>query len=186
MIFLRHFEKALNSSVVYDGKIIRVLRDEIILENGAESVREVVRHKGAVAVLAADADGSIYLVRQFRYPVGRELLEVPAGKLEAGESPLECAKRELLEECGVVAESWAELGPIYTSPGFCDEVIWLFFAKELSPVGQHLDDDEFLDVVKMPFAEALKKAEAGAFTDGKTQLILLRCKNEMQPFCLNN
>lgn len=177
--FLRHFEKTLGSSVVYGGKIIKVLRDEVLLENGAESVREVVRHKGAVAVLAVDGDGSVYFVRQFRYPVGRELLEVPAGKLEAGENLLECAKRELLEECGVAAESWTELGPIYTSPGFCDEVIWLFLAKKLSPVGQCLDEDEFLDVVKMPFAEALKKAEAGAFTDGKTQLILLRCKDKI-------
>ena len=177
--FLRHFEKTLGSSVVYDGKIIKVLRDEVLLENGAESVREVVRHKGAVAVLAVDGDGSVYFVRQFRYPVGRELLEVPAGKLKAGENPLECATRELFEECGVAAESWTELGPIYTSPGFCDEVIWLFFAKELSPVGQCLDEDEFLDVVKMPFAEVLQKAEAGAFTDGKTQLILLRCKDKI-------
>ena len=179
MIFLRHFEKTLDSSVVYDGKIIKVLRDGVILENGADSVREVVRHKGAVAVLAEDTDGSVYFVRQFRYPVSRELLEVPAGKLEAGENPLECAKRELSEECGVAAECWTELGPIYTSPGFCDEVIWLFLAKKLSPVGQRLDEDEFLDVVKMPFAEALKKAEAGAFTDGKTQLILLRCRDKI-------
>ncbi len=173
---MRHFEKTLDSSVVYDGKIIKVLRDEALLENGAAAVREVVRHKGAVAVLAADDSGNVFLVRQFRYPIGQELLEVPAGKLEAGEIPLECARRELLEECGVTAESWTELGPIFTSPGFCDEVIWLFLAKKLSQRGQHLDADEFLDAEKMPFAEAVIKARAGFFRDGKTALLILRCE----------
>ncbi len=173
---MRHFEKTLDSAVVYDGKIIKVLRDEALLENGAAAVREVVRHKGAVAVLAADDSGEVFLVRQFRYPIGQELLEAPAGKLEAGEIPLECAKRELLEECGVAAESWTELGPIFTSPGFCDEAIWLFLAKKLSQQGQHLDADEFLDVEKMPFAEAAAKARAGFFRDGKTALLILRCE----------
>ena len=173
--FLRHFEKALDSSSVYKGKSINVFRDEVLLENGAGAAREVVRHKGAVAVLAVDNNGEAFFVRQFRYPIGQEILEVPAGKLEGGEIPLECARRELLEECGVAAESWTELGPIYTSPGFCDEVIWLFFAKDLSEKGQHLDEDEFLDIVKMPFAEALEKAKSGCFRDGKTQLAVLRC-----------
>ena len=172
---MRHFEKTLNSAAVYDGKIIKVLRDEALLETGACAVREVVRHKGAVAVLAVDKNGEAFFVRQFRYPIGQELPEVPAGKLEAGEIPLECAKRELLEECGVSAESWTELGPVYISPGFCDEVIWFFFAKDLSMKGQRLDEDEFLDVIKMPFAEALEKAKTGFFRDAKTQLIVLRC-----------
>lgn len=173
---MRHFEKTLDSSVVYDGKIIKVLRDEALLENGAAAVREVVRHKGAVAVLAADDSGNVFLVRQFRYPIGQELLEVPAGKLEAGEIPLECARRELFEECGVTAESWTELGPIFTSPGFCDEVIWLFLAKKLSLREQHLDADEFLDAEKMPFVEAVIKARTGFFRDGKTALLILRCE----------
>lgn len=176
MIFLRHFEKTLDSAVVYDGKIIKVLRDEALLENGAVAAREVVRHKGAVAVLAVDDGGSAFFVRQFRYPIGQELLEAPAGKLEAGEIPLDCAKRELLEECGVTAESWTELGPIYTSPGFCDEAIWLFLAKGLSQAEQRLDEDEFLDVEKMSFAEAASRARAGFFRDGKTALLILRCE----------
>lgn len=174
---MKHFEKALDSSLVYDGKIIRVLRDEALLENGKTAFREVVRHKGAVAVLAVDKNGDALFVRQFRYPIGQELLEVPAGKLESGEIPLECAKRELLEECGASAASWTELGPIYTSPGFCDEAIWLFFATELSYYAQHLDEDEFLDIVKLPYAEALQKAKSGFFRDGKTQLLVLRCEN---------
>ena len=172
-------ETRISGEYFFEGCIMKARVDEVRLPNGKQASREVCEHVGGVGVLPIDRDGNIILVRQFRYPVGRELLEVPAGKLEAGENPLECAKRELLEECGVAAESWTELGPIYTSPGFCDEVIWLFFAKELSPVGQRLDEDEFLDVVKMPFAEVLQKAEAGAFTDGKTQLILLRCKDKI-------
>ena len=177
---MRHFEKTLDSALVYDGKIIKVLRDEALLENGAAAVREVVRHKGAVAVLAVDEGGSAYFVRQFRYPIGQELLEAPAGKLEAGENPLDCAKRELLEECGVAAEGWIELGPIYTSPGFCDEAIWLFLARGLSQKAPSPDEDEFLDIVKMPYAEALQKAQTGFFRDGKTQLLVLRCAEMLQ------
>ncbi len=177
---MRHFEKTLDSALVYDGKIIKVLRDEALLENGAAAVREVVRHKGAVAVLAVDESGSAFFVRQFRYPIGQELLEAPAGKLEAGENPLDCAKRELLEECGVAAEGWIELGPIYTSPGFCDEAIWLFLASGLSQKAPSPDEDEFLDIVKMPYAEALQKAQTGFFRDGKTQLLVLRCAEMLQ------
>ncbi len=177
---MRHFEKTLDSALVYDGKIIKVLRDEALLENGAAAVREVVRHKGAVAVLAVDEGGSAYFVRQFRYPIGQELLEAPAGKLEAGENPLDCAKRELLEECGVAAKGWTELGPIYTSPGFCDEAIWLFLARGISQKAPSPDEDEFLDIVKMPYAEALQKAQTGFFRDGKTQLLVLRCAEMLQ------
>lgn len=177
---MRHFEKTLDSALVYDGKIIKVLRDEALLENGAAAVREVVRHKGAVAVLAVDEGGSAFFVRQFRYPIGQELLEAPAGKLEAGENPLDCAKRELLEECGVAAEGWIELGPIYTSPGFCDEAIWLFLASGLSQKAPSPDEDEFLDIVKMPYTEALQKAQTGFFRDGKTQLLVLRCAEMLQ------
>ena len=133
-----------------------------------------------MAVLAVDEGGSAFFVRQFRYPIGQELLEAPAGKLEAGENPLDCAKRELLEECGVAAEGWTELGPIYTSPGFCDEAIWLFLARGLSQKAPSPDEDEFLDIVKMPYTEALQKAQTGFFRDGKTQLLVLRCAEMLQ------
>lgn len=169
-----HFEKTLDSETVYDGKIIRVLRDEALLEDGKTAVREVVRHGGAVAVLALDGDKNAYFVRQFRYPIGRELLEVPAGKTEPGEVPLASAKRELSEECGLTAEKWTELGPFLSSPGFCDETIWFFLAEELTEEEQHPDEDEFLDVVKMPLSEAVRKAVSGIFPDGKTQALVLR------------
>lgn len=169
-----HFEKTMDSETVYDGKIIKVLRDSVLLEDGKSALREVVRHKGAVAVLALDEGKNAYFVKQFRYPVGRELLEVPAGKLEGFELPLDCAKRELLEECGLSAENWTELGPYLSSPGFCDEVIWLFVAQNLTQKDQNLDEDEFLDIIKIPFAEAVEKVLRGSVPDGKTQALVLR------------
>ncbi len=169
-----HFEKTLDSETVYDGKIIKVQRDEVLLENGKTALREVVRHCDAVAVLALDGEKNAYFVRQFRYPIGRELFEVPAGKMEPFEIPLDCAKRELSEECGLTAEKWTELGPFLSSPGFCDETIWFFLAEDLNETKQHPDEDEFLDVIRMPFDEAVQKAVSGVFPDGKTQALILR------------
>ncbi len=174
---MRHFEKTLDSKTIYDGKIIKVLCDQALLEDGSLAVREVVRHKGAVAVLAVDGDGSTFFVKQFRYPFGQVLLEAPAGKLEAEENPLACAKRELREECGIAAEKWTELGPFFSSPGFCDEVIWLFLAENISEVGQSLDEDEFLDVIKLPLKGAVDMVLKGAIPDGKTQALVLRAEN---------
>ncbi len=171
---MQHFEKTLDSETVYDGKIIKVLRDKALLEDGSAATREVVRHQGASAVLAVDGEGRAFFVKQFRYPVGRVLFEAPAGKIDPGEAPLACAKRELAEECGVAAKKWTELGPLLSSPGFCDEVIWLFLAEELSDVGQNLDSDEFLDVVKMPLREAREAVLKGAVPDAKTQVLVLK------------
>ena len=169
-----HFEKTTDSETIYDGKILRVSRDTVLLENGKPAFREVVRHKGAVAILALDQEKNAYFVKQFRYPVDRELWEVPAGKLEGFELPLDCAKRELREECGLLAENWTELGPYLSSPGFCDEVIWLFVAENLTQGEQQLDEDEFLDVFKIPLAEAVEKVLRGSVPDGKTQALVLR------------
>ena len=126
--FLRHFEKALDSSSVYEGKIINVFRDEVLLENGACAAREVVRHKGAVAVLAVDKNGEAFFVRQFRYPIGQEILEVPAGKLEGGEIPLECARRELLEECGGIVQGMSG-SPIVQNGKLVGAVTHVFLNK---------------------------------------------------------
>ncbi len=171
---MKHFEKTLDSETIYDGKIINVVRDTVILENGGSSVREVVHHKGAAAVMAIDNAGRAFFVRQFRYAVGRTLFEVPAGKLDPDELPLDCAKRELSEECGIAAEKWTELGPFISSPGFCDEVIWLFLAEDLYKTRQNLDEDEFLDVVQMPLSEAKELVLKGAVPDGKTQALVLK------------
>lgn len=166
-------EEKISSAEIYDGHIIKVFKDEVSLE-GKKAVREVVRHKGAAAILALDGEGNAFFVEQFRYPVGKALFEVPAGKIDEGETPLECAKRELFEECGITAKKWTELGPMFSSPGFCDEAIYLFAAAELSQSAPNPDEDEFLDVIKMPLEEAYRHLEEGLVPDAKTQILILR------------
>lgn len=167
-------EKKIDSTLVYDGKIIKVFKDSVSLEGASDSVREVVRHKGATAVLAVNEEGFAYFVEQFRYPIEKPLFEVPAGKIDDGETPLECAKRELLEECGLLAETWTDLGPMLSSPGFCDEVIHLFLAENLSEGSPDPDEDEFLDIVKLPLAEVLGRLRKNLIPDAKTQVLILR------------
>lgn len=166
-------ENKIDSELVFDGHIMKVFRDEVSLE-GKKAFREVVRHKGAAAILAVDEKGEAYFVEQFRYPIGKALFEAPAGKIDGGEIPLECAKRELLEECGVFAEKWTEFGPMLSSPGFCDEAIYLFMAEELSCSNPNPDEDEFLDIIKMPLTEALERLRKGQIADAKTQVLILR------------
>ena len=167
-------EKKLSSEEIYSGHIIKVYKDEVSLAEGKTSIREVVRHKGATAILAVDEKGDAYFVEQFRYPVAMPVFEAPAGKIDAGETPLECAKRELLEECGPLAEKWTDFGPMFSTPGFCDEVIHLFMAQNLCQSTQNLDEDEFLDVIKMPLAKALERLRKGEIPDSKTQILILR------------
>lgn len=167
-------EKRTDSSLVYDGQIIKVFKDKVSLE-GKPAVREVVRHKGAAAILAVNENGEAFFVEQFRYPMEKPLLEASAGKIDEGENPIECAKRELMEECGISAEKWTELGPMFSSPGFCDEIIYLFLAEELSYSVPNPDEDEFLDVIKMPLSEALCRVRRGEIPDAKTQVLILRC-----------
>lgn len=174
---MKLFEEQTDSELVYDGRIIKVYSDKVILPDGNTAGREVVKHKGAVAILPVDSEGNAYFVRQFRYPVGREVLEVPAGKLEAGELPLECAKRELREECGLIAGKWTELGPMLSSPGYSNEVIWLFVAEELEKCSQDLDFDEFLNVEKISMDEMEKRVNSGSVMDSKTQICVLRAGN---------
>lgn len=167
-------ETTLKSTEIFSGHILKVYKDEISIEGGGNSTREVVRHKGATAVIAVDEKGEAFFVEQFRYPIGRPLFEAPAGKIDDGETPLECAKRELLEECGVEAKKWTELGPMLSSPGFCDEVIHLFFAEELSVSNPDPDEDEFLDIIKLPLSEVLSRLRKGEISDAKTQVLILR------------
>ncbi len=173
-------EKKVTSEEIYNGRIIKVYRDNVSLE-GRPAIREVVRHQGATAILAIDGEGNAFFVEQFRYPVGKALFEVPAGKIDPGEEPLTCAKRELKEECGIEAKEWEYLGPMLSSPGFCDEVIHLYIAKNLSFGSTNPDEDEFLDIIKMPLKEALEKLQKGEIPDAKTQILILRgmyCRGE--------
>ncbi len=166
-------EKKVNSEEIYLGYIIKVYKDNITIEE-RPAIREVVRHQGATAILALDEENSAYFVEQYRYPVGKPLFEVPAGKIDPGEEPLTCAKRELAEECGITAENWEYLGPMLSSPGFCDEVIHLYIATNLSFGDTNPDEDEFLDIIKMPLEKALEKLKNCEIPDAKTQILILR------------
>lgn len=169
-----HTEAMLESKEIFNGRVIRVTLDKVQLEDGTTSTREVVHHHGGACVLPVDADGNVTMVRQFRYALGEELWELPAGKLEAGEDPFEAARRELSEECGLTADTYTELGVVYPTVGYDSEKIYLWAAEGLHTVGQHLDAGEFLDVVKMPFAQALGLVMDGTIRDSKTQIALLK------------
>lgn len=152
---------------MFKGKIISVIHDRILLENGRETLREVVRHPGAVGILAMEGD-KVVLVRQFRYPIGRELLEIPAGKLEPGEEPMPAAIRELSEETGGFCTSMTMLGSYYGSAGILDEKIHLYFARLTGRGGAHPDEDEFLTVEKHTVEELEGMIARGEVQDGKT------------------
>lgn len=166
-------ERPLASERVFDGALIKVHRDRVRLPDGSEGTREYIRHPGAVAVVPLFDDGRVLLERQFRYPHGREFIEVPAGKLEPGEPPLETAKRELLEETGYTAEDWTRLGVIHTSIAYTDEAIELFVARRLTLLERKLDAGEFLEVLTVPFGEAVEMIRDGRITDAKTVAALL-------------
>ena len=149
-------ERKLSSEMKFDGKLIKVTYD-VAEVNGKEAWREVVHHPGASAVVAIDEENRIIMEKQFRYALNDYLLEIPAGKLDAGEDPLVCAKRELEEETGIVASEWISLGTIATSPGFCNEVIHLYVAKGLSKGEIHWDEDEYVEVERYTFDELLQR-----------------------------
>lgn len=168
-------ETTLSKETIYDGLIIRVERDTVRLPNGNEAVREVVRHPGGVCVCAVDEDLNLFLVRQYRYPFAEELLELPAGKLDvAGEDPYDGAVRELREETGIVAADMMFLGKIYPSVGFCDEVIHMYLAVNIEQEEQALDDDEFINVEKLPLGKAVELCLKGGIRDAKTVACVLK------------
>ena len=153
---------------MFDGALLHVRRDRVRLPDGAEATREYVVHPGAVLMLPILADGRLVLERQFRYPVGRVMLEFPAGKIDPCETPLATAQRELREETGYTAGTWEHLGTVHPEIGYSTEVIEMYIATNLAHVGAQLDDGEFLDVVLMPEDELLAAFDAGLVTDGKT------------------
>jgi len=170
-------ERMVSSQTIFEGKIIKVTLDQAQLPDGKLAAREVVYHPGGVAVLALDEDKNVALVRQFRYPIQQELLELPAGKLDHGsEGHLLGAQRELSEETGLEAGKWTYLGYTLASPGFCDEALHMYLAQDLKRVGQHLDEDEFLNVEYMPFDELVRQAMEGTITDAKTVTTALKVK----------
>lgn len=170
-------EKQLKAEYVYEGRIIKVRRDEALLPNGAKALREVIEHPGGVCVAALTEDNEVLMVRQFRYPYSEVVLEIPAGKRDSvDEDPFECGKRELKEETGADASNFIPLGELYPSPGYCGEIIWLYAASGLTFGEQHTDEDEFLEVEKIPLEKAVEMIMKGEIKDAKTQAAVLKLK----------
>ncbi len=173
---MKLLEKKIDSSEKFVGKILHLYVDEVKLSNGHTSFREVVRHPGASAVIVRSNKGDIILEKQYRYPVNEILWEIPAGKLNVGEDPLDCAKRELMEETGITAKKWEALGHIYTTPGFSDEKIYLYFACELSNGKTHLDEDEFIEVKYFSVQEVELMIANNEIVDSKTIAAFFKAK----------
>lgn len=166
-------EKATLSEDIYEGKVLHFFRDTIALPGGGESFREYVKHRGAVAVVALDSEENVYLVRQYRYAIGRLTAEIPAGKLEKGEDdPCAAAMRELKEEIGATAGKVTPLGVYLSSPAILTEKIYCYLAEELTFGETHFDDDENLATVCLPLTEAIDRVLSGEIEDGKTLFAL--------------
>lgn len=169
-------EKTLRSKLVYEGKVIKVFRDDVKLANGENSVREVAKHPGGVVVLAFKDNETILLVKQYRYPIGKTVLELPAGKLEKDEKPDRACRRELEEETGYKAKNWQSLGYINTTPGFCDEKLYLYKAENLEFVGEHLDEGEILKAYEYKLKNVKNMIKSGEINDAKTICAIMRAE----------
>lgn len=162
-----HEEITKSSEMKFDGKLIKVTYDTAMV-NGREAWREVVHHPGASAIIVIDNEGRLVMERQYRYALQQGLLEIPAGKLDAGEDPLDCAKRELEEETGYKAKTWKSLGAVATSPGFCNEVIHIFLAKDLETGHTNWDPDEYVELEYFTLPELMEAIQKETIKDSKT------------------
>jgi ADP-ribose pyrophosphatase len=174
-ITMNLIEKQTASELLYDGKVVALYKDTVELPDGASAIREYVKHIGAVCVVPVTDDGEVLLERQYRYAVGEILVEIPAGKLDfPGENWEDAARRELREETGAEARELIDLGDYYGSPAIMGERIRMFLARGLTFTDQHLDEDEFLEVFRLPLDEAVRQIMNGEIPDGKTQTAILR------------
>ena len=168
-------EKTVKSELIFDGVVVHLYRDIVSLPNGGQSVREIIKHVGAVCVVPITDEGEVLLERQYRYAVDEILTEIPAGKLDsADEDHAEAALRELREETGAIPKNLIDMGIFYGSPAIMGEKIHMYMATGLTFGERNLDDDEFLDVFRMPLEEAVNEIMAGRMPDGKTQAAILR------------
>ncbi len=167
-------ETPVEQEVKYEGRIIRLRVDKAQLPNGRIATREVVEHNGGVCIAALTEQQELLFVRQFRYPYQEVVLELPAGKIDKGEEPLACGKRELTEETGASAQQYRSLGRLYPSPGYCGEVIHLFLATGLSFGRMNPDEDEFLEVERIPLEKAVQMVLDNEVPDAKTQVAVLK------------
>lgn len=178
-------EKKLSSKKVFDGKLLQVYSDQAELPDKSTSVREWIKHPGASAVVPVFEDGTIMLLQQFRYPPNKTFIEVPAGKIDAGEDQKTTAKRELFEESGVKCKNLEEVGSFYPAIGYADEIIYVYVGWGLTEESQSVDDDEFLLKYRIPFSKALNMIKTGEISDGKTICSLIQASlwwKENAPF----
>ena len=173
-------EKQISRKNIYECPVFKVFEDKVELPNGHVSTRNIINHRGGVCIAALKDDGNILLVNQFRYVYNEVILEFPAGKKELNEDSLETAKRELIEETGYKANSFTYMGKFYPTCGYTNEIIDLYFAKDLEYVGQLLDDDEFLNVTEMDLETIIRLCNDGTIVDGKTMALAYKVKELMK------
>ena len=176
---MKLIEKKISRKDIFRGRVFNIHVDTVRLPNNAIATREVVEHHGGVGILALDENDNILMVRQFRYGAGDVFLEIPAGKLERGEDPAGCGIRELREETGMNASEYTFLAKMYPTPAYCSECIHIYLARGLTPAagGQNLDEGEFLQVERVPLAEALRMCTSGEITDAKTLVAIFKFAN---------
>lgn len=168
-------EYMLSSEELFDGQVVHLFKDTVQLPNGKSAIRETIRHIGAVAIVPLTEDGKVIVERQFRYPVGQVITEIPAGKLDSRyEDRLAAAKRELEEETGLIADKWQELGDYYPAAAYCDERITMYLAEGLRNGQRNLDEDEFLNIHAVKLDELVEEILSGKIVDGKTQVAILK------------
>lgn len=167
-------EKTLDSAQIFDGKVVKLFVDKAQLENGEVVTREVIKHPGGVCVVPLDENGNVLFVKQYRYPHHQVMLEIPAGKLEWGESHHDCGLRELREETGCTCDSYTYLGSLVPTPAYCGEIIHMYLAEGLHYGKQDLDEDEFLDIERIPLEKAAEMVMNNEIPDAKTQLAILK------------
>ncbi|MGH2349110.1 MAG: NUDIX domain-containing protein [bacterium] len=172
-------ERTIRSTRVYEGRVVSLRVDEVELPSGKTAVREIIEHRGAVAVVPLTRERDVLLVRQYRAPAGRRLLEIPAGTIEPGEPVESCAARELAEEVGMHAGRWHPLGSIFPSPGFLTEVVHLFLAEDLSPHALEAEEEE-MEVISVPFGEAARLVDRGDIRDAKSVAGILLASRHLE------
>ncbi len=173
-------EKKISSKQVFKGKILTLNYDKVLLPNNKIATREKVTHPGAVAVIPVNAKGEVLLIKQYRYPIEKVLIEIPAGKLDPGEPPVECAIRELHEEAGVIDGKVIHLTTIYTSPGFSNEKMEIYLAVEFKETDNNPDHDEFLHLYRAKLEDCVKMVEEGIITDAKSIIGIILAKEYLQ------
>lgn len=171
---MKFYEKLIESKIVFDGKLLHIHSDTVLLPDGKTAVREWFEHRGASVIVAFDEDGKLIMVRQYRYPLGRETVELPAGKIDAGETPLECARRELKEETGYMAADFTEIARLSPAAAYTSEILYVFLAEGLLKGETSPDEDEFVETERWELSDALSAVDSGEIIDAKTQIGLMR------------